>query len=379
MEPNIHEVPGKADLLAASSRIFEFLLDWFPDIIWSVDAAGNLAYSNRQAAELLGYQMAELRGMNLRQLYAPEVHKHLNQGFSTLQADGVLTVESILLTKAGERIPVEIRSFAVYGDDGAFLRSFSILRDVRQIKDLQQSLVHAGRLAAVGELAACVAHDISNPLSVIGLYSELLEQELKMAQTASGADMSGAAGSVASIRKASERIGKLVSHLVGFCRSNEPVFKEVDLLQVFEDGLFMIANKLNKSGVRVSRKLPDGPCLSWGDANELELVFMNLFSNACDAMRGQNRPAELTICLARKETADGGEYWECTVADTGCGMTSEVAEQIFTAFFTTKEKGKGTGLGLSIARNIVKQHKGEIKVASAPGSGTTFTVTLPAV
>jgi signal transduction histidine kinase len=201
--------------------------------------------------------------------------------------------------------------------------------------------------------------------------------ELKSIQAKSGVDLTNSGESLANIKKAAERISKLVSHLVGFCRSTEAEQKPVDLIQVFEDGLFMIANKLNKSSVKVTRKLPDGPCLVHGDGNELEQVFMNLFSNACDAMCGQEAVAELVIELTATDSAKLGKVWECQVSDTGCGMPQEVAEQIFNSFFTTKEKGKGTGLGLSIARGIVQRHKGEIKVSSTVGAGTVFTVTLP--
>ncbi len=168
--------PSRSEIRRATAHVFEFLLEWFPDIIQSVNSEGNIVYINRRAEELLGYSRDELLGMNILDLYAPEIADAVRKGFKTLQKKGTLEgIESVVVSKAGERIPVEIRSFAVYDDHGAFLRTFSILRDIRPIKELQNSLVHTSRLAAIGELASCIAHDISNPLAVVKLYAELLE------------------------------------------------------------------------------------------------------------------------------------------------------------------------------------------------------------
>lgn len=143
-----------------NAQIFEILLDNFPDIIHSVDDDGNIVFTNRRAESLLGYTRDELLSMNVRSIYSDEVLKKVDKGFNELKKKGDYSVESVLKAKDGTPIPVEIRSFSIYDDDGNFLRTFSILRDIRPIKELQNSLVHAGRLAAIGEMASGVAHDI---------------------------------------------------------------------------------------------------------------------------------------------------------------------------------------------------------------------------
>ena len=146
------------DIEIRDADIFEILLDNFPDMIHSIDHEGNIVYTNRTASNLLGYTGEELLQMNVREIYAEEVLIALEKGFSDLKQKGDKRVESILKAKDGKKIPVEIRSFSIYDDEGNFIRTFSILRDIREIKELQNSLVHAGRLAAIGELSSGVAH-----------------------------------------------------------------------------------------------------------------------------------------------------------------------------------------------------------------------------
>lgn len=356
--------------------MFERLMEWFPDIIQSVDADGRIVYANRRACELLGYTREELLGMPIDKLYAPELMEKVKQGFATLRQNGSLSVESLILDKNGGRITVEIRSFAVYDESGTFLRTFSILRDVREIKDLQNSLIHTSRLAAIGELSACVAHDISNPLSVIKLYSELLEFQLK---DLSANDPSGIASlqeSLESMRKSVDKMEKLVSHLRDFSRSTQAQLEQVDLRQVMGDALFMITNKLEKNNVKLVRRIPEEGCYLMGHGSQLEQVFMNLLGNACDAMKGLPE-ATLTIEVTKMDSGPRSGYWKCVVTDSGAGISPEHRDMIFTPFFTTKPRGQGTGLGLSIVKNIVRRHGGEITVQSEVGKGTSFTVLLP--
>lgn len=366
-----------AEVRVSTAHMFELLLDWFPDIIQSVDAAGMIVYANRRAAQLLGYAPKELLGKNVSEIYAPEVLDKVRHGFAKLKTSGNLTVnESLLVDRAGNRIPVEIRSFAVYDEDGQFLRTFSILRDIRDIKELQNSLIHAGRLAAIGELAACVAHDINNPLSVIKLYLDMLKKELQDIADVPAAASSLFADGIESIGKASDRIERLANHLREFSRTRENQSEQVSLYQTLADALFMVTGKINENNLTVVKNLPDAVPYVLGDASQLEQVFMNLFSNACDATKGRPAP-ELRISISEVTQGPRRNHWAIQVKDNGVGIAPDVRDQIFTPFFTTKPKGQGTGLGLSISRHIIRRHRGEIQAASEPGQGATFTVFLP--
>jgi len=355
--------------------IFEILLDNFPDMIHSIDDEGKIIYTNGTAEALLGYSREELLSMNIRQIYAPEVLDAMRSGFEDLKAAGDKRVESLLKAKDGTRIPVEIRSFSIYDDDGKFLRTFSILRDIRKIKDLQNSLIHAGRLAAIGEMASGVAHDINNPLTVILLSNEMLTNHLDDSSASGAAAIARAKSCAGEVKKASNSIRKLVDHLRNFSRGMAEKHETVDLFDAVSDSLFITKNKIQSCGVDVHNDITQGKHFVNGSPNQLEQVFVNLLGNACDAMR--ERPhREIRISVVPYKRKDAA-YWKCDVADTGGGIPKEMIDDIFRSFFTTKERDKGTGLGLSISRGIVRDHKGDMEAATEEGRGTVFSVYLP--
>lgn len=358
--------------------IFERLLDNFPDMIHSVDDEGNVVYTNRTAETLLGYTRKELVAMNIRQIYADEVLKDLERGFSDLKERGDTTIpESLLKAKDGTTIPVEIRSFSIYDDEGNFLRTFSIMRDLREIKELQQTLIHASRLAAIGELSSGVAHDINNPLTVIMLSNEMILKELSRADKPGDKPADRVKSFAQDIQKASHSIRKLADHLRNFSRGMVEKYEPVDIYDSIADSLFITKNKVLSSRVEVINDIKKREHFVSGCANQMEQVFVNLISNACDAMVDMStRKLTLSIDHCRRDDTD---YWKCDFADTGEGIPDEIRENIFQSFFTTKEKGKGTGLGLSISRAIIKDHKGNVDVTSEAGKGTTFSIYLPQI
>lgn len=367
----IHEIEIR------DADIFEILLDSFPDIIHSIDEDGNIVYTNRRAESLLGYTREELLSMNIRQIYAEEVLEDVERGFSDLKERGDKSVESLLKTKDGTKIPVEIRSFSIYDDEGNFLRTFSILRDTREIKELQQSLVHAGRLAAIGELASGVAHDINNPLTVILLSNEMMLKELNRTDVPSGTSMDRAKSFAQDVQKASKSIQKLADHLRNFSRGMVEKYEVIDLYDSIADALFITKNKIQTSNVDVNNNVKKGMHLINGCANHMEQVFVNLIGNACDAMT--DRPMRKLTLSTESCRRDNTNYWKCDIMDTGTGIPDKIIEEIFQSFFTTREKGEGTGLGLSISRGIIRDHKGDVEVSSEVGTGTTFSVYLPEV
>ena len=357
--------------------IFEILLDSFPDMIHSIDDQGNIVYTNKTAEKLLGYTKEELLGMNILQLYADKVLKELEQGFIDLKERGDKNIpESWLKTKDGEEIPVEIRSFSIYDDEGNFLRTFSILRDIREIKNLQESLIHAGKLAAVGELSSGVAHDINNPLTVILLSNEMMLKELDSRDRIGDPGMERLYGYATDVQRASKSIQKLADHLRNFSRGVAEKTELTDLSTCIADAVFMTGNKIKTVGATLENNVKQGVYFARVRPNQIEQVFVNLIGNACDAVADLPE-RNLTLSIQPEKREDVG-YWRCDVSDTGKGIPAEMLDEIFQSFFTTKEKGKGTGLGLSISRGIIRDHKGDIEVNTEEGHGTTFSVYLPA-
>lgn len=356
--------------------IFETIIDNFPDIIHSVDSEGNIVFANNAAEDLLGYPLDKLLTMNIRELYADEVLEALEKGFSSLKETGEAFVESLLKDKDGNEIPVEIRSFSIYDDQGRFVRTFSILRDIRQVKELQNSLLHAGRLAAIGELASGIVHDINNPLSVISLNCQAALMETIVLEPGEQ-KTDTLKQTFDDIMRATGAISKLVDHLRNFSRGMAESKETIDLGQTLADALFLTKSRVRRCRVTVSNGVARGEHYTSGCANHIEQVFANLITNACDAMEG-GKQRELTIAISPYTDKDG-DFWLCEVTDTGPGIPNALQHDIFKSFFTTKEKGKGTGLGLSIVRGIVTDHRGRIELVSEEGAGTRFLVYLPQV
>jgi PAS domain S-box-containing protein len=341
-------------------------------MIHSIDQEGNIVYANKTAETMLGYSQDELMTMSIWEIYADEIMDAVREGFKNLKQRGDARVESILKDKDSNRIPVEIRSFSIYDDEGTFIRTFSILRDMRPIKELQNNLVHAGRLAAIGELASGVAHDINNPLTVVTVSSEMMLSQLRGDEEV---ELDTLKGWSEDIQKASRSIGKLSEHLRDFSRGIVEEYEPIDIYDVIEDSLFITSNKIHTSRVALQNTVTKGRHYTLGSPNQLEQVFVNMVSNACDAMTERDTRV-LTLSMSDTVT-DDVDYWACEISDTGSGIPPEVVENIFQSFFTTKPKGKGTGLGLSISRGIARDHNGDIQVASTPDVGTLFSILLP--
>ncbi|NQT92491.1 MAG: GHKL domain-containing protein, partial [Lentisphaerae bacterium] len=238
------------------------------------------------------------------------------------------------------------------------------------------SLVHAGRLAAIGELASGVAHDIDNPLTVIVLSDEMILRLYKKAeQEGEHVPQEKICALANDVLRASASIRKLSNHLRNFSRGMSEKREYVDLYDSIGDALFMTNNKIVVNNVNVRTEVGKGQHFIYACPNHIEQVFINLVSNACDAM-AQQEERQLLFTVTSQEH-DGSDCWACRVADTGMGIPEPIRKEIFNSFFTTKEPGKGTGLGLSICRGIVAEYSGTIEIASSTGEGTVFTVLLP--
>src|SRR5437867_1133837 len=240
-------------------------------------------------------------------------------------------------------------------------------RREQELREKQEQLVQAGKLATLGELTTGVAHELNNPLNNTGLFVGNALDLIELGVTDKGQI-------VRELRQALQQVWKatqIISHLRTFGRA-APVSREpISLRRVIEGALSLVQEQLRLHEIEVTVDLgPEEPVIV-GNPIQLEPVFINLLTNARDAVHDSPRRA------IRISASVGSAAVEIAFVDTGHGIPSGLERRIFDPFFTTKEVGKGTGLGLSITYGIVKEHGGTISVASTPGEGATFLIHLP--
>jgi len=377
------------------------------DAIIMVDGDSRIAFWNPAAEKMFGYAATEALGRELHALLAPpRYRKAIDHGFAGFKDTGTggavgTTTELSALRKDGTEFPVELSLAAVRRENAWW--GVGTVRDITarkalddQLAQAQAHLLQSDKLAAIGQLAAGVAHEINNPIGFVSSNMSTLDhyiQEISAVLDAYAA--LGAAGAanetalaaveelkqqknldymrgdikqlMAESQEGLQRVRKIVADLKSFSHVDDANWKWADLLAGLESTLNMVWNEL-KYHCTVHKEygeLPDVWCLP----SQLNQVFMNLLVNAGQAITGKG---EITI-----RTGQRGEEVFIAIADTGSGISPEVRARLFEPFFTTKPAGKGTGLGLSLAYSIVQKHGGRIEVDSTVGKGTTFTVWLP--
>ncbi len=230
----------------------------------------------------------------------------------------------------------------------------------------RQQLIQAEKLAALGAVAAGVAHEVKNPLAIIIQGIEYLKSSL-------GSD-AGLLDASSRIEKSALRADNIVKGLLGYARQITLKPGEGDIVPVIEETLSYVENHLKGRQIRVEKHFaPDLPVVIM-DSNQIKQVFTNLFMNAIEAM-----PEGGTLGI-RTETADrpeGRRYLKIVVSDTGVGIPADKMRNVFDPFFTTKDDERNTGLGLSISKGIIDNHQGSIDIESAPGKGTHVMIELP--
>ena len=240
-------------------------------------------------------------------------------------------------------------------------------RREQELRDKQEQLVQAGKLATLGELTTGVAHELNNPLNNIGLFVGNAVDLIELAGTEKGQIVRELGHAMQQVSKATQ----IISHLRTFGRAAPASREAISLRQVIERALSLMQEQLRLREIEVTVDLGPVEPVVLGNAIQLEQVFINLLTNARDAVAGSRRKTIWISGSARSGVV------EVAFADTGPGIPAGLERRIFDPFFTTKDVGKGTGLGLSITYGIIKEHGGTISVVSAPGEGATFLIHLP--
>jgi PAS domain S-box-containing protein len=378
LEREIAQRRRVAAALQESEERFKLLFDSAPDALFIHDLQGNLIDGNQAAEDMVGYRREELIGKNFLTLplLDPEQISMVTQLLAqTVQGKTVGPVEHTLNRKDDGKVIVEIKSLPVniHGENMVL----GIARDITERKRLENQLIQAQKMEAVGRLAGGVAHDFNNLLMAIMGYCEIMVAELHPEDPLHA--------SVRKIIEVAERAAALTRQLLAFSRK-QILYPRVIDLNIMLTNLENMLQRLLGEDLDLDLDLASGPAAVRADPGQMGQVIMNLAVNARDAMP---RGGRLLIATAlvhldgdqSRETpgVPPGPYVKLTVRDNGVGMDPETRAHVFEPFFTTKEVGRGTGLGLSTVYGIIRQSGGYLEVESELGRGTTFQIYLPRI
>ena len=239
-----------------------------------------------------------------------------------------------------------------------------------ELRDKTAQLVHAGKMQALGELAAGVVHEINQPLNAIRLICEDLHRGLGKQET----DLEDLAESIADVIAETKRMAEITDELRRFGRkSDEKKVQRMDLNQPVRGVLRLVGQQIQALGISLEQELQPGLTVL-ADAGRLKQVVMNLVFNARDAVSESNSEKKIWV-----RTYAEGSWAACEIGDTGSGVSEASLEKIFEPFYTSKAPGAGTGLGLSLSRQIVEEHQGHMEVESEQGKGARFRFFLPSI
>jgi PAS domain S-box-containing protein len=342
------------------------LVDSFPDLIFVVDTQKRYTYVSPRVPEVLGYEASESIGMVFGDRTHPDERGAVLGVFEDLlkQRRNFASIEIQVRHKLGDWRRLKCNFSPLFNENNKIDGIVISGRDVTEVKRLEEQLIQAEKLAAMGQMLAGVAHELNNPLTAILGVSELLRDR-------QGVD-EGTKRQLEMTHRQARRAARIVQNLLEFSRPASPQKKSLDLNNILERTLQLHEHSLKRNCIEAD--FCQEPSLPYivGDANQLIQVFLNLISNAEHAIREVRTAGHIRIRLGQ---AANRVY--VTVQDDGVGIKLEALPRLFDPFFTTKRPGGGTGLGLSICMSIIREHGGNIEADTLPGGGASFTVYLP--
>jgi len=354
--------------LRLTSAELEEILANSADAIIGLDNTGVIRVWNRGAMELFGFAADEAVGASMMELLIPE---DLRSGAEAdlISADldrfgAMYNLRTERMTKSGGRVPVRLTQTVIPASDGWGGGMSLILRDVRAQELLDVQLRRSERIAAVSVMAAGLAHEINNPLAIIGNRLELMRREIDQAgQTQNLSD------DLLVLEAHTTRLAAVTNDLLRFARDYDEAAIEVDLEQTMRRVVDMLDQSMASRGITVEIKASAEVSTVRASGPAIETVFMNLLLNARDAMK-DGGTIRVDVVASR-----AGAAVSVSVTDEGVGIPSEIRDRIFEPFFTTK--GQGLGLGLALCRSIVERYHGHIQASHADGGGSRFEVSFP--
>ncbi|MCD4716048.1 MAG: PAS domain-containing protein [Desulfobacterales bacterium] len=377
----------------------ETILNGIQDFILVITPEREIIDVNQPFLDQMGYSREEVIGSKCHEIYHKEDHPcngsdlfcPLNRVIRDKRPSQQVRTR---VDHNGERRYIEVTIYPIWEKDGKISKFIEISRDIterkkeeseitqrleqmveertRQLKETHGKLLHQDKMASLGKLSASVVHEINNPiagiLNLIILIKRIIE-EGPMSQK----ELDLFSRYLNLMETETRRTSRIVSNLLAFSRQSKVDLKSLNVNRLLEKILFLNSNLLKMSGVEVEKKLDANLPDIVGSEDQLQQVFMNLVSNAGEAIEVDGGG----ILSIESECFSEGDKITVSFRDTGAGIREENLSRLFEPFFTTKKKGKGVGLGLSVAYGIIEEHGGSINVESEEGKGTTFKVELP--
>ena len=353
--------------LLENRNTLQALIDGIPDPIYTINDNWQLISLNKSQAGQYAETAVELIGQTcysaFYQRQTPCDHCQADQTLGQKEAQ-----HWSVNWQGDDHLPRDwdVNAYPIPSSQATSARAIIVWQDRTEERRLESSLLQAGKLAAIGQLAAGVAHEINNPLTAINANAEMLKMFIPPEdENYEAVDL---------ILRAGQRATKVVRGLLDFARQEQYRFTRNNVNHSIRQALDLVSYQFQTANIEVvdqtSQEVPT-IVASW---DHLKSVWLNLLVNARDAV--QSLPEQRQIEISTR-LVEEGEFVQVIIRDNGQGMTSAEAQHIFEPFYTTKEPGKGTGLGLATSHRIIEQHGGDIQVVSAPNQGTTFIVRLP--
>lgn len=388
------EIETKDRELRASKSFTENIIRSMKNVLIVSDAHGEIRIVNEAASRIFGYPQDELVGKKIEEILAPgEREKKVIQRslYPHTASEGVLDMESVFVTRSGDRIPMTFSCSPLKDDDENIIGTVIVAQDLSNIKrlvneadtaarayrnkaieleraltdlkQLQDHLIQSEKLAYLGKLAAGIAHEINNPLTTVLAITSFQLKKI--------AEDDPMLEDFQLIVEETKRCKKIVEELLEFSRQRAPEKSSTDVNQIVAESVSILAKQPFFHNIEIVRKFREQLPAAMVDRNQIKQVFMNMMLNAQEAMSDRGT---LTVETALDRNR---EFIEIRFTDTGQGIHKDDIPRLFDPFFTTKNKAKGTGLGLSVSYGIITRHGGKIDVRSTPGRGSTFTVKIP--
>jgi PAS domain S-box-containing protein len=379
LKSHIDELRGAERNLRDQQRLTRTILDVTPDRVSLVDSTMRYRGCNKSFAESVGMSLAEIEGKTDFDLFPEAEAEKRHMAARDILLSGRRLDTQLMVEAGGGEHWFHVVCVPVFNDEGRIDGLLRTDRDISDIKRYENQLIQAQKMESLGLLAGGVAHEINTPLGIILGYAQLLQEDVE-------------AGSqihkdLAIIEKQTQVCKKIVADLLGFSRQTQSAKREMCFNNSVMEAVSLVRHTLELDKVEIVTQLDDRYPIIYGDPEKLKQVWINLLTNARDAMAGQGG----TILIRTRLDTPGGivSLW---VADNGSGIPEEALKKIFDPFFSTKAVDKGTGLGLSVSFGIIEDHGGDIHAVSpvpeefgfppdaksgAVGGGTIFEVNLP--